>query len=104
MFQKMPKEKKTHNENRGKVCAICWNERGYKADRQVNEEDNIALQQLLFPSYNKDNNRFPNGLCGTDSKILYKWMTDKVIMFLSCCNFFCCLGGGRQIWVSLMIG
>ena len=74
----MPKDKRSHEENRGKVCAICWNERGIKPDRLMTETKNVALSKFLFPSYNRDDPRFPNGLCNTDRNILLEWINDKV--------------------------
>ena len=70
--------KKTHEENRAKVCAVCWNERGFKPSRQVSDRENQALQDFLFPTYDKNDVRFPRGLCNTDRDILYEWINNKV--------------------------
>ena len=70
--------KKTRKENRGKVCAVCWNEWGFKPSCPVSDRENQALQDSLFPTYDKNNVRFPRGLCNTDRDTLHEWTNNKV--------------------------
>ena len=53
----------THDEARGKVCAICCNNRGVKACREVSEKEEVIISQEVIKGYNRKNPYLPSGIC-----------------------------------------
>ena len=61
----MPHHQLTHEENRAKVCAVCYSKSGSKATRQVSAREVVAIKELVYEGYNMCDERFPTGLCDT---------------------------------------
>ena len=61
----MPHKALTHDENRAKVCAVCYCKSGSKATRKVSDQHEAAIKDLVFEGYNKNDSKFPSGLCDT---------------------------------------
>ena len=61
----MPHHQLTHEENRAKVCAVCYCKSGSKATRQVSAREVVAIKELVYEGYNMCDERFPTGLCDT---------------------------------------
>ena len=59
----MPHHKLTHEENRSKVCAVCYCKSGSKANRKVSDKLELAIKDLVFKDYDKKDTKFPSGLC-----------------------------------------
>lgn len=73
----MEKIKMDHNQCRAKVCAVCYNESGFKATRLISDRDQTALQQFVISNFDRDNDSFPSGLCSSCQKILHEWISGK---------------------------
>ena len=58
-----PTPKLSHDECRVKVCAVCYCRSGSKATKKVSERHENAIKELVFADYNKNDPRFPCGLC-----------------------------------------
>ena len=61
----MPTTALSHDQNRLKVCAVCYCRSGRKATREVNTEQESLIQELVFDEYNKSDPKYPAGLCLT---------------------------------------
>ena len=55
----------THEQCLKKVCAVCTNLQGKKANRSVSDIDAGRIKSLIFPAYVKGSLHFPQGLCTT---------------------------------------
>ena len=73
----MPYKKKSHEECRKMVCAVCWCESGAKATRGVSEAEVTAIREFVVSSYTKADPRFPSGLCKGCHFILREWSIKK---------------------------
>jgi hypothetical protein len=58
-----PTPKLSHDECRAKVCAVCYCRSGSQATKKVSVRQELAIKELVFTEYNKDDPRFPSGLC-----------------------------------------
>ena len=61
----MPHHKLTHEENRVKVCAVCYCKSGSKATRRVSDREVVAIKELVSEGFNISDDKFPTGLCDT---------------------------------------
>ena len=43
----MPTFKLSHEDNRGKVCAVCYRRSGHKADRRVTERTEQGIKRFV---------------------------------------------------------
>ena len=85
----MPNKPMTHDEARGKVCAVCTNQWGDKAKRKVTEKEENLIRLHVLTTYTSTNMFFPSGICMRC--IHHLQMVEKgehVVMKLSE-NYFC---------------
>ncbi len=64
----MSRHQLSHDECRSRVCVFCWE----WAKRSMNHSEISILKQHVFPAYDPDSVRFPNGICSTCSRNLYR--------------------------------
>ena len=62
---KMPYTPLSHSQMRLKVCAVCYCRSGLKASKTVTPVKEKLIQQFVYSDYNKEDERFPCGLCLT---------------------------------------
>ena len=61
----MPHFKLSHEENRAKICAVCYGRSGSKATQRVTAILEQGLRSLVFSDYRVSDERFPSGVCTT---------------------------------------
>ena len=61
----MPTFKLSHEDNRAKVCAVCYGRSGRKADQRVTQKLEIGIKSFVFAQYDVSDERFPSGVCTT---------------------------------------
>ena len=61
----MPTVKLSHDENRVKICAVCYGRSGSKVTQKVTDYLEPSMKTFLFADYDKSDPRFPIGLCTT---------------------------------------
>ena len=59
----MPYKPLTHDENRRRVCAVCCNNRGVKACREVTEKEQVIIASEVINGYSRKNPYLPSGIC-----------------------------------------
>ena len=102
----MPHHKLTHEENRSKVCAVCYCKSGSKASRKVSDKLEVVIKDKVFKDYDKKDTRFPSGLSSDCNfslmVIVFRTKINKPDSYLSLiqkCMMFSCRGWPDQAWV-----
>jgi hypothetical protein len=58
----MPNTSKTHNENRSKVCLLCF-QKGSTMRSAESPENLTRIQEYFFENYDPSDLKLPNGIC-----------------------------------------
>ena len=61
--EEMPTTALTHDQNRSKVCAVCYCRSGNKASREVSEKQEKLIKDLVCLEFSRTDSRFPSGIC-----------------------------------------
>ena len=69
--------KKSHEENRAVICAVCYSESGLKCARKVSVNVEKAIQKFVCQEYCISDPHFPSGICRDCNFILTDWVTGK---------------------------
>ena len=71
--------KRTHEENRKRVCAICLSESGLKskACRPVSAKQEDLIKQYVCPEYSRHETNFPARICQNCNLILTDYANNK---------------------------
>lgn len=59
----MPHHAKTHEENRSKICLLCFNKG--KVMRLLTKDHYETIENYIIDGFDRSDNRLPNGICGT---------------------------------------
>ena len=73
----MPHSVKDHDSCRALVCALCFCEKGLKADRKVSVTVEAAIKQFHCSSYSLADSRFPTGICKSCRFLIHEWIHGK---------------------------
>jgi hypothetical protein len=73
----MPYIKLTHQGCRTKVCAVCYGRSGRKATQNVTDYLEDGIKSFVFAEFDKNDERFPSGVCTTCRMTLMEHMKGK---------------------------
>lgn len=65
----MPNYKKNHNENRVKVCAVCFDKSKHVLPINISQE---AILQKIIPGFRLSSKYFPSGICACCRQLMVK--------------------------------
>ena len=74
-----PTVKKTHDENRKRICAVCLSESGLKSKawRGVTDKVEALIKQFVCSDYSRCEANFPAGICKNCDLILTDYAKNK---------------------------